>query len=79
MKTLFPGPRTKVAWCVRLRSLARDTRGQDLIEYALLSAVVGLVGLATMNALGITMGSAYVSWTTAVNALWQTPPPPPSP
>jgi Flp pilus assembly pilin Flp len=62
-------------WCVLLRLLAADTRGQDLIEYALLSAVVGLAALATMNALGITMGSAYANWNAAVNALWESPPP----
>ncbi len=57
--------------CAWLRLLVADTSGQDLIEYALLSAVVGLVAIATMNALGVTMGIVYSGWNTAVNALWE--------
>ena len=57
------------------RRLAADSSGQDLLEYALLSALVGLVALAALNALGVTMGSVYSSWNSAVNALWESPSP----
>ena len=58
----------------RLRELVSDDSGQDVIEYALLSALIGVVGLLTMNTLGVTMGTVYAGWTSAVNALWESPP-----
>ena len=64
------GPRRR--W---FRSLLDDSGGQDLIEYALLSALVGLIALAAMNQLGINIGTAYAACNTAVNALWESPPP----
>lgn len=69
--------RRRTAGCVRrpLSALIRDVAGQDLLEYALLSAFIGLAGLATMKALGITMGDVYAGWIAAVNALWETPTP----
>jgi Flp pilus assembly pilin Flp len=54
-----------------LRRLFQDTRGQDLLEYALLSALFGVVALLTMNALGVSIGNAYKSANTAVNELWE--------
>ena len=57
-----------------VRRFVGDDCGQDLIEYALLSALIGVVGLAIMNTLGVTMGTVYEGWTTAVNALWESPP-----
>jgi Flp pilus assembly pilin Flp len=59
-----------------VRSLAGDDRGQDLLEYALLSALVGIIALATINTLGVTMGTVYSAWNSAVNGLWEPPPPP---
>lgn len=70
---LRPVGRCVSAW---LKRFVADQGGQDLIEYALLSAVVGLVALATMNALGITIGTVYSSLNTAVNGLWEAPAPP---
>jgi Flp pilus assembly pilin Flp len=55
--------------------LAADERGQDLLEYALLSALVGIVAILTLNALGVTMGDVYSAWNTAVNNLWEMPSP----
>ncbi len=57
-----------------IRAFARDERGQDLVEYALLSGFIGVAGVVTMNQLGITMGTVYAGWTAAVNALWESPP-----
>ena len=43
-------------------SFARDKRGQDLIEYALLSAFIGCAGAAVFLILTGSMGTAYSSW-----------------
>ena len=51
-----------------LRSLLEDERGQDLIEYALLSATIGLAGYAVFSSIGGDMASAYTSWNGAVRS-----------
>jgi Flp pilus assembly pilin Flp len=43
----------------RLRALVRDDRGQDLIEYALLAALIALASVFAIQAAG-----------TEVNAVW---------
>jgi Flp pilus assembly pilin Flp len=53
----------------------RDDRGQDLIEYVLLGAVVALVGLAGFQAIAGVMGPTYQSWDTSVQTIWETPDP----
>ncbi|MBI4485810.1 MAG: Flp family type IVb pilin [Acidobacteria bacterium] len=45
---------------VRLRTLTRDDRGQDLIEYALLAGIIALGAVAMMG-----------NVRTAINDLWQ--------
>ncbi len=42
-------------------NLLRDESGQDLIEYALVAALIGLSATATMRALATTIGSALSS------------------
>ena len=57
-----------------LRQLTRwfaDERGDDLVEYALLAAVVGLVGVAAYAAVGGNMSAVYATWDAAVQALWE--------
>jgi len=44
----------------RLRALVRDDRGQDLIEYALLAALIALASVLAIQAAG-----------SQVNAVWQ--------
>jgi pilus assembly protein Flp/PilA len=44
----------------RLRALVRDDRGQDLIEYALLAALIALAAVAAITAAGV-----------QVNLVWQ--------
>jgi pilus assembly protein Flp/PilA len=39
-------------------NLLRDESGQDLIEYALVAALIGLGATATMRALATTLGTA---------------------
>ena len=58
-----------------VRRLLQDERGQDLVEYALLTAAIGFAALAAvaliLNAIGVTYGS-HVS---GVNGLWESPSP----
>ncbi len=64
------------AWPRRIAAvgdLLRDTRGQDLIEYALLSALIGVVALTALHVLGVQLGDVYAAWNGAVNALWESP------
>jgi Flp pilus assembly pilin Flp len=56
------------------RLLAQDD-GQDLVEYALLTAAAGFVALATFALLSDNINSAYSSWDTGVNGLWEVPDP----
>jgi Flp pilus assembly pilin Flp len=62
-------------WRAIAVQLIRDDRGQDLLEYALLSAFIGVAGLAVMNAMGVSLANAYTAWGNAVDALWETPEP----
>jgi Flp pilus assembly pilin Flp len=59
-------------WLIRL---AVDDRGQDLIEYALLTAFLAVGALLAMDVLGDAIAAAFVAWNGGVNALWETPPP----
>jgi Flp pilus assembly pilin Flp len=56
------------------RLLAEDT-GQDLIEYALLTAAIGFAGVVGINLLGAAINTTYTSWDTSVNGSWEVPPP----
>ena len=48
-----------------------DDSGQDLIEYALLTAIVGLSSVLVFSALRTTMGNAYTGWNEAGQEAWQ--------
>jgi pilus assembly protein Flp/PilA len=55
-------------WNVRLLSeLVVDEEGQDLIEYALLSAFVALVAIAGASSLGTALNNWYGATATSVN------------
>lgn len=58
-----------------VRGFVADERGQDLMEYVLLSMFIGLAGLAALNALGVTIGNWYDTSNTSVNGLWTSPSP----
>lgn len=58
-----------------LRQLLRDERGQDLIEYALLTAAVGLAGAASWPLIEQAIGTAYRALDTNTQNLWEPPPP----
>jgi Flp pilus assembly pilin Flp len=55
-----------------------DDRGQDLIEYALLTAIIGISGVLILKVLSTTMGTAYNSWDAAGQNAWQPCPPQPA-
>lgn len=44
-----------------LNNLLRDDSGQDLIEYALVAALIGLGATAAMSSLATTIGNAFGS------------------
>jgi Flp pilus assembly pilin Flp len=61
-----------------LRALARlvtDDCGQDLIEYALLSAAIGLAGIAAFNGMAGVMQTAYSSWVSSADTVANMPDP----
>ncbi len=58
-----------------LARLIRDDDGQDLIEYALLTAGVGLAGLAAWPAITAAIGSTYQSFDAGSQGLWEVPSP----
>ena len=55
--------------------LFRDESGQDLIEYALLTTVIGLAVVAVFDTLRGSIGFVYGTWNTSVNDIWETPNP----
>jgi len=59
----------------QLTDLWRDERGQDLIEYALLTAAVGVASAATWPVIADAIGSAYTSLESNTRDLWEPPPP----
>ena len=52
-----------------------DESGQDLIEYALLTAIIGISGVLILSTLSTTMGAAYSGWNTAGQNAWRPCPP----
>lgn len=58
--------------CVRF---VRDESGQDLIEYGLLTAIIGIVGVLAFSTFAGQMENAYGTWNTNSQALWEPCPP----
>ena len=58
-----------------LTRLAVDEQAQDLIEYALLCAGLGFVGVATFPALEAAIGTAYIGLDSNAQNLWEPPAP----
>jgi Flp pilus assembly pilin Flp len=57
-----------------LRQLVHDDRGQDVVEYALLTAFFGLCALAAWTSLREAIGLSYGGTTAGVQGLWEPPP-----
>lgn len=55
--------------------LIRDERGQDIIEYALLTAGIGVVGIAAWPAIADAIGVAYQGFDTGTQDIWEVPDP----
>jgi Flp pilus assembly pilin Flp len=53
----------------------REEEGQDLLEYALLSAFIGLAGLAAFDAMSGTIGNYLAASDDNVNNIWESPNP----
>ena len=60
-----------------VRTFLADETGQDLIEYALLTATIGLSSAAAWVAMGPAMKGAYQSWDLNTYNLWNSPDPSP--
>lgn len=59
----------------RLRQFVRSEEGDDLIEYALLGTLVGLIGLVAFNLLSSSIFGTYNSWDHGIQNLWIPPDP----
>ena len=69
---------TGTAWRAIRRGIAAlvaDERGQDLIEYALLTSAVGVAGIATWPLIAASVGTAYRALDLNTQSIWQPPPP----
>ena len=58
-----------------LRRLIRDDCGQDVIEYALLTAAIGLAGVAVWPVITTAIGVNYQGLDTETQNLWEIPDP----
>ena len=58
-----------------IRQLVCGEEGQDVIEYALLTAGIGLAGIATWPLITSAIGVAYGRFDTQTQGIWETPPP----
>ena len=65
---------TAPGWCRRL--LVED-HGQDLIEYALLAAIIGIAGSLVLPLIAPKMGNAFSTWGTQIYNAWEPSPPAP--
>jgi Flp pilus assembly pilin Flp len=59
----------------RLLDFVRDDRGQDLVEYALLGAFVGVVSILMWQSIVDLLGDRYTEYNTNVQGLWEPPDP----
>lgn len=65
-----------------LRRLRRDSRAQDLLEYAMLTALVAIIGVAVWALIEARLGQAYATYDADTQGLWAPPDPiapPPTP
>jgi Flp pilus assembly pilin Flp len=58
--------------------VAVDDSGQDLIEYALLTAIITVSGLLILSTLATTLGPRYSARNAAAQNAWQPCPPQPA-
>jgi Flp pilus assembly pilin Flp len=76
MISLFHAPdRRRDRRLTILRSFLGDRRGQDLVEYALLVATIGLATLAAGPAIQTALSAAYAAWNINIQDNWNPPDP----
>jgi pilus assembly protein Flp/PilA len=51
---------------IRMRALVRDESGQDLIEYALLAALIALAAVVAIRAAGVQVNTIFGNIVTAL-------------
>jgi Flp pilus assembly pilin Flp len=51
--------------------LLTDEKGQDLVEYTLLTAAIALAGVAAFAAIGTAINAAYASWDLESQRIWE--------
>jgi Flp pilus assembly pilin Flp len=59
-------------WAYRL---IREDSGEDLVEYGLLTAFIGLAGVAVFGLIMAGLNSGYTNWDSGTQGLWEMPPP----
>ena len=67
-------PRLEVVAALAM-DFVRDDRGQDLVEYALLTGLISAGSLLMFSQLASAMGDAYDGWNTAAQNAWEPCPP----
>lgn len=61
-----------LSWFKKLAAdLIQDEGAQDLVEYALLTVFVAIVGAMTFQVLENAIGNAYTNWDTDEQNLWE--------
>jgi Flp pilus assembly pilin Flp len=58
-----------------LARLGREDKGQDLLEYALLTGIIAIAGILVFPAIQASMADAYQDWNDSAQAIWIPPPP----
>lgn len=51
--------------------LLENESGQDLVEYVLLTATIGLCSVVAMNVLSGAINLVYTTWNTGTQSIWQ--------
>jgi Flp pilus assembly pilin Flp len=54
-----------------LGQLIADESGQDVIEYGLLLAGIGIAGIALFNVMATAMATTYEAWDTGAQDIWE--------
>jgi pilus assembly protein Flp/PilA len=81
MDCVDSGQRPAVKQSNLVRRFISDDRGQDVIEYALIAAFIGIAGILALRGIQSAVGTTYSSWTdpgSGTPSLWE-PAEPPAP
>jgi hypothetical protein len=73
MRCIFASIRLSRVWT----RVWTEAEGQDLLEYALLAGLIGVMGAAVFPEIAAEMGTAYESWMSGAETVWEPLPPGP--